>query len=354
MFLAIQLKAETRECLWLNFNSSIPPTWKIYDAYSNLNIPPGISNFFLPNDGGLGALMYIANQALTGRPNPKTALFIYDQIDIHFSGKWTYSQADFFGLPLQISSGEDAIGFVDKVSREFILTKLREIEAPFDTYQMPTTGNNIYRWFAPAQKFCENIWEKAIAYGLSQLNRKVIGYNGTNYLFSASDENSILVNNFIRGVKLEQVKISNINTYTALNGILIPQYLDKKDFPLDCSEAIEVKPENRSGDLIAAAINRGVLHDINLWKTPVEADVLEGECWPRKIYYQCTAENFGFFNHYANVMHQHSIDHRCMAFNRDDVFEQNAYLTVDGNATEETIVTITLLPFQDKGVGCFD
>ncbi|MCP4179369.1 MAG: tandem-95 repeat protein [bacterium] len=93
--------------------------------------------------------------------------------------------------------------------------------------------------------------------------------------------------------------------------------------------------ERKIQAFIAATINRGVLHDSNMW-------------WNRNQYYTANSINNNLYNKYAELLHSVSKESRCYAFSYDDVNGQDP--SIWKNNQKELIITIPDLSHNSQEV----
>lgn len=345
-------------------------TWTIYNPLKCILIIPPFSEkkFTVLIDPRFRGSIYIADHPIQDSvPNYKTSVYTFEKIEINFNtnvlspesylGDWRISNQNYFGLPIQLSTRKkmetktETVGLVDYMTRKKIFALFQNMNAVYSDYKMPKGNSNCnYRWFSPAYKDTCNIWKEAIRYGLECLDGRDFYYEAqdekTRCHFWGPTENSIEVREVtvIKNEKtIRKFTIKNIDTFSAIQGTLFPEvvrHLYRRTPPGKCDKI----PTIKSGAFIAAAINRGVLYDPDLWTSGHVGDCADQDGG----YYQSRDENFGQFNLYSKLIHDHSIDQRAFGFCYDHLFVKGSELPVYKQGDSETDVTITILPFEEN------
>ncbi|MDR3617030.1 MAG: beta-1,3-glucanase family protein [Candidatus Obscuribacterales bacterium] len=312
---------------WLTLNSKNPVWQYNFDNTCQIEVASG-SNYIFPfieYSSGVGARLFVSQQAITGAPNLTTAQFVFDKIEMGWNAIWNQTSVDFLGIPMQIQVNDSPpYGFKDTASRDVVLQGLMNVTAPYNTFVYPVGANSpqsIYRMFSPGQASSmgappwgyqlNNCLSQAINLGLAALN----GYQGpfnyggfvmTNFKQLSSTSISLSVNG-------ETITLTNVTT----------------DGALACT--IASSPNDAAGQkaagLIGAVINRGVLYNPALWGQNVPPN----SGYPINYYVQA-ANNANQFNYYAQFLHSMSLDGLCYAMPYDDFFEQDAAMTVSAGA----------------------
>ncbi len=352
---------------YLNFSPKevVLSFWEIFNKEkSNLILAKNENKSFnfLMEVGHSGTL-YISPRPLDKEhPCYKTSVFLFDQIKVSYKpeestlrgylGKWELSNSNFFGLPMQLKSGDKRIGFKDGITRAKMIKHFSEMNASYNTFRMPRSSKNVNRWLSPASKDPRNIWKEAISYGLKKLSGQDFEYEedgrGITCFFKNGTNNSIEVReiNTKDDFKVDRkFIIKNIDTFGSIRGTLFPENIKTKKGRkyIDGDYSILTI---RSGALIAAAINRGVLYDTHLW----EGKKKEDSKYSYNEYYKSNHENKGQFNLYSKILHDHYIRHQCFGFCYDHFFQEGSVIEVFENTERDkdgiSDVEITLLPFK--------
>lgn len=128
--------------------------------------------------------------------------------------------------------------------------------------------------------------------------------------------------------------LENIDTLSAIRGTIFPNSIDIKSRKNNLNQTII------SGALIAAAINWGVLYNTAFWNDRINDDK------DFTFYYQPNNDNFGQFNPYSKILHEHSIEHQCFGFCYDQLFQKGSQIEILKKSEAAANLKITLLPFK--------
>ena len=283
-----------------------------------------------------GIRMYVADQPLTGDPlDPMTTNFSYDKVEMGWNAIWNITNVDFFSIPMQLEGNNQKVGYKNNVSRSDVFKQLSLMPSPYNSLVGAEFINDpdlagIIRYLSPVlyinspfDQQLKDCFQNAITTGLPLLNDCQESFTYGDYTlsnFSVTVENDIKVDIKTNSTDTEATyTLSNINTVGVAGNI------------------ISVTPDDDAGEtaaeLIAAAIERGVLYDPKLWGQSGGSN----HGFPAD-YYQDSLQNTNEYNHYAKVLHEFSICGLAYAFPFDDTFLQAP--TIQFNEGDHATITI--------------
>ncbi|WP_299113987.1 beta-1,3-glucanase family protein [uncultured Winogradskyella sp.] len=283
--------------------------------------------------------MYVANMPLTGESfDPMATTFLYDIVEMGWNTTWNITNVDFFCFPMQLEGNNEKVGYKDKLTRADIFNDLAQMPEPFrNLFVIEMLDDEelaiILRYLSPSlyinAPFSDELnscFQEAITTGMPLLanydgNFTYGDYTLSNFRITA--ENDIIVDIKTKSTNVEATyTLSNINTIGVAGNIIISS------------------PDDSAGKtaavLIAAAVERGVLYNPELWGQSGGSN----QGLP-KDYYQNNLSNCNQYNYYAKVLHDNSFCGLSYTFPYDDIFLQAP--KIQFNEGDHAIITI--MPF---------